>query len=101
MDLIDEYARNELLSREQRQAYEDYLIQYEDLNEDLQHGVEKKSVLGLISRRIEQLWDNIPEKYKQKFRQSLTEAYPPRRYSSSRLNQIESNRLETIQEEPD
>jgi hypothetical protein len=99
MELIDEYACSEALSPAQRGDNEAYLTQYEDLNEDLQHGVGKKSILGLMGKRIEQMWDKMPDKYKQKFKHFLTKARPPRQYSSSRLSQIESNQPETIHEE--
>jgi hypothetical protein len=104
MDIIDKFTRTELLSQEQRHAHEEYLSQYHDLNDELRHGVTKNAIIGLMSKRIEKMWNQVPGKYKQLFEQfqqpQQSEPSPKlRRYSSSRSSHTLSSIPDTIAEE--
>jgi len=105
MQLIDEFVRNEHLTENQKYAHQDYLRDYRELDEDLQYGVPKKEVTGLMRLSIGNMWQKVPDQYKQlfeQFKQSQGEKSPlPRQYSSPRLSRVQSILQETIPEERD
>ena len=103
MNLIDEFSQTEQLTDHQKHAYKEYVRDYKELNEDLQYGVGKKEVTGLMHMSIAQMWQKVPQKYKQMFEhfQQSRMARPraTRQYSSPRLSRSQSNMPETIVEE--
>lgn len=95
MGKIDTFACSQHLNSYQRQTYEEYLGQYSDLNDDLQQGMDKKAIVGLMKSRAAGMWKTFTS---QDTQQSTT-SKSQRKYSSSRLSQSQSSQPETIKEE--
>lgn|GEM_PF-6519682 len=78
MSQIDSIARSKPMSTNLRGDYEQYVQQYQDLNDDFEFGVEKKGLIGLLKRAITQMWDKFPVEYKKPAKeQSTIKPKPP------------------------
>ena len=64
MDKIDSIASSKPMSGQLRRDYDEYLQQYDDLNGDFQFGVQKEGLIGILKRRVTEMWNKLPEEYK-------------------------------------